>query len=121
MMQYKNFQAVKPASMDDTTEKEQERAYELFEEFTEGLDELNDELEVINEWNSTGRGLGEENAVKRVKKAEGLYRMATNVLENTDYELDTEEADILRETEEKVEQLPEYIAEEFDASYSQAL
>ena len=107
--------------MDDATEKEQERAYELFQEFTEGLDEVNDELEIINEWNSTGRGLGEENARKTVNKAEGLYTMAKNVLENTDYELSSEEADILCETEQAIEKLPEYIAEDLGESYSQAL
>lgn len=107
--------------MDDATEKEQERAYELFQEFTEGLDKVNKELEIINEWNSTGRGLGKENARKTVNKAEGLYKMAKNVLENIDYELCSEEADVLRETEQAVGKLPEYIAEDFDTSYIQAL
>ncbi|WP_414837570.1 hypothetical protein ACK3SF_04840 [Candidatus Nanosalina sp. VS9-1] len=103
--------------MEEPSENEVQQALELFGEFTEGLDEVNEQLEVLEQWYSTGRSLGEENAQKYVNRAEGLYRMATNVLENTDYTPEASEQDILRETEQRIEQLPEYLTEDFRSKY----
>lgn len=103
--------------MDEPTENEREQAVELFAQFTESLDEVNDRIEVILEWEATGRTLGEGNMQRYVNKAEGLYRMATNVVENTDYTPEAQETEVLENTVEAVQNMPDYIADDSDFDY----
>ncbi len=101
--------------MDDQKERQERHAKQHMQEFMEGLEEVNDKIEVINNWRSVGRSLDRRNTKRTFRNAEALYRMATNVIDNTDYAVTEEERDILLETEACMEDAPEYVEVEFEA------
>ena len=100
--------------MDDQEERHHKQAKSHMEEFIEGLDEINSKIEVLHDWRSVGRSLDSKNTRRSFKNAEALYRMATNVVDNTDYTLDDDERDIMLQTEEHMEHVPSYVEVEFE-------
>jgi len=98
----------------ETPEEEKEQAEQLFPGFIDELDEVNEKLETVNDWYDSGTPLEQQKIQQEIKSAEALYRMATNVLENTGYELDPGEGEILSETEQQLEEISEYFETDFE-------